>query len=124
MGWAVKMDKKGGFYGREALCKEPSRKLIGLTLEGQAIPRQHYKVVSNGQEAGEITSGIFSPTLKKGIALAYVKKEYLDKDLAVDIRGKAVPAKVTEASLGSAYHQTEGASLEINFVRCAGGKHG
>ncbi len=96
LGWAVKMDKKGGFYGREALCKEPSRKLIGLTLEGQAIPRQHYKVVSNGQEAGEITSGIFSPTLKKGIALAYVKKEYLDKDLAVDIRGKAVPAKVTK----------------------------
>ncbi len=96
LGWAVKMDKEGGFFGREALNKTPGRKLIGLTLEGQNIPRSHYKVVSEGQEAGEVTSGIFSPTLKKGIALAYVKTEFLDKPLAVDIRGKAVPAVVTK----------------------------
>ncbi len=96
LGWAVKMDKEGGFFGREALNKNPSRKLIGITLEGQNIPRSHYKVVSNGQEAGEVTSGVFSPTLKKGIALAYVKTEFLDKPLAVDIRGKAVPATVTK----------------------------
>lgn len=96
LGWAVKMEKEGGFFGREALNKTPGRKLIGLTLEGQNIPRSHYKVVSNGQEAGEVTSGVFSPTLKKGIALAYVKTEFLDKPLAVDIRGKAVPAQVTK----------------------------
>jgi aminomethyltransferase len=96
LGWAVKMDKAGGFWGKEALNLKPTRKLVGLTLEGQAIPRQHYKVVSNGVEAGEVTSGIFSPTLKKGIALAYVKNEFLDKPLAVDIRGKAVPAKITK----------------------------
>jgi aminomethyltransferase len=96
LGWAVKMEKEGGFFGREALKKETSRKLIGLTLEGQNIPRQHYKVLSGNQEAGEVTSGIFSPTLKKGIALAYVKKEFLDKPLAVEIRGKAVPAQVTK----------------------------
>src|SRR5579885_779871 len=91
LGWAVKMEKEGGFFGRETLNLNPTRKLTGLTLEGQAIPRQHYKVVCGGQEAGEVTSGIFSPTLKKGIALAYVKRECLDKPLAVDIRGKAVP---------------------------------
>ena len=96
LGWAVKLEKEGGFFGREALNKETTRKLIGLTLEGQNIPRQHYKVVSNGQDAGEVTSGIFSPTLKKGIALAYVKKEFLDKPLSVEIRGKAVPALVTK----------------------------
>ena len=96
LGWAMKLEKEGGFLGCEALKKETTRKLIGLTLEGQNIPRQHYKVVSNGQEAGEVTSGIFSPTLKKGIALAYVKKEFLDKPLAVEIRGKAVPAQVTK----------------------------
>lgn len=96
LGWAVKMEKEGGFFGREALNKNPSRKLIGLTLEGQNIPRSHYKIVSNGQEAGEVTSGVFSPTLKKGIALAYVKTEFLDKPLSVDIRGKAVPAQVTK----------------------------
>ncbi len=96
LGWAVKMDKEGGFFGKEALNKTPGRKLIGLTLEGQNIPRSHYKVVSEGKEAGEVTSGVFSPTLKKGIALAYVKIEFLDKPLAVDIRGKAVPAPKTK----------------------------
>jgi aminomethyltransferase len=96
LGWAVKMDKEGGFFGRESLRKETPRKLVGLTLEGQAIPRQHYKILSGAQEAGEVTSGIFSPTLKKGIALAYVKKEFLDQPLAVEIRGKAVPAAKTK----------------------------
>jgi aminomethyltransferase len=94
LGWAVKLDKEGGFFGKEALNTQPARKLIGITLEGQNIPRSHYKVTSEGQEVGEVTSGVFSPTLKLGIALAYVKTEYKDKPLAVDIRGKAVPAKV------------------------------
>lgn len=96
LGWAVKMEKEGGFFGKEALKRDPARKLVGLTLEGQAIPRQHYKVVSEGMEAGEVTSGIFSPTLKVGIALAYVGTEFLERPLAVDIRGKAVPAKRTK----------------------------
>ncbi len=96
LGWAVKMEKEGGFFGREALNLSPSRKLVGLTLEGQAIPRSHYKVVSEGNEAGIVTSGIFSPTLKMGIALAYVQNAFLEKPLAVDIRGKAVPAKLTK----------------------------
>ena len=96
LGWAVKMEKEGGFFGREALNKTPSRKLIGLTLEGNNIPRSHYKIISEGQEVGVVTSGVFSPSLKKGIALAYVKAEFLDKPLAVDIRGKAVPAVTTK----------------------------
>jgi aminomethyltransferase len=96
LGWAVKMDKKGGFFGREALRTGQTRKLVGLTLMGQAIPRQHYKVVSDGKEAGEVTSGVFSPTLKAGIALAYIKTEFLEKPLAVEIRGKAVPAQLTK----------------------------
>ncbi len=96
LGWAVKMGKAGGFYGKEALNQNPARKLIGLTLEGQAIPRQHYKVMSEGTEAGEVTSGVFSPTLKKGIALAYVKMDYLEKKLSVEIRGKAIPAQITK----------------------------
>ncbi len=96
LGWAVKMEKEGGFFGREALNKTPGRKLIGLTLEGNNIPRSHYKITSEGKEAGEVTSGVFSPTLKKGIALAYVKSEFLDKPLFVDIRGKAVPAPKTK----------------------------
>jgi aminomethyltransferase len=96
LGWAVKKEKEGGFFGREALNPTPTRKLIGLTLEGQNIPRSHYKVLCEGKEAGEVTSGIFSPTLKKGIALAYVQTEFKEKPLAIEIRGKAVPATVTK----------------------------
>jgi len=96
LGWAVKMNKDGGFFGKEALNPYPTRKLIGLTLEGQNIPRSHYKVVSEGKEAGEVTSGVFSPTLKIGIALAYVGKDFLEKPLAVDIRGKAIAAKIAK----------------------------
>ena len=96
LGWAVKMDKEGGFFGRDALKPTPSRKLVGLTLEGQAIPRSHYKVFANGQEAGEVTSGVFGPTVKKGIALAYVKADLVNQPLTVDIRGKAVPVQLTK----------------------------
>lgn len=97
LGWAVKMDKAGGFYGRDALRPGlATRKLVALTLEGTAIPRQHYKVLCEGKEAGEVTSGVFSPTLKKGIALAYVRGECLGKPLSVEIRGKAAPAVVSK----------------------------
>lgn len=90
--WAVKMDKPGGFVGREALVMDPPRRLVGLTLEGAGIPREGYPVVSDGREVGVVTSGVWSPTLKKGIALASVEKYALEAPLAVLIRGKAVSA--------------------------------
>ena len=90
--WAVKMEKAGGFFGRDALVQEPSRKLVGLTLESGGIPREKYRVLSAGVPAGVVTSGVYSPTLKKGIALAFVGIPFLDRPLAVEIRGKAVPA--------------------------------
>jgi len=90
--WAVKDAKQGGFFGQAALNRTPSRKLVGLTLDAAGIPREHYRVLSGGQEAGIVTSGVWGPTVKKGIAFAYLKNEFLDKPLAVEIRGKAVPA--------------------------------
>ncbi len=90
--WAVKMDKPGGFFGKEALVLDPPRRLVGLTLEAAGIPREGYPVLSGGKEAGVVTSGVYAPTLKKGIALAFVDKTFLDAPLAVSIRGKAVPA--------------------------------
>ena len=105
LSWAVKREKEGGFFGREALNPTPSKKLIGLTLEGNNIPRSHYKVFSDGQEVGEVTSGVFSPTLKKGIALAYVKTDSIEKPLTVEIRGKAVPA--SKAKLPWVRHVTK-----------------
>lgn len=90
--WAVKTGKPGGFFGREALDPDPPRRLIALTLMDAGIPREKYRVISEGVEAGCVTSGVYSPTLKKGIAFAFVGREFLERPLAVEIRGKAVPA--------------------------------
>ncbi len=99
--WAVKFDK-GDFVGKKALQAPQKKKLIGLTLEGSLIARQGFEIFaaanpadgSVGARVGQITSGTFSPMLKKSIALAYVEvsaKENLD----VKIRDAMVPAKVT-----------------------------
>jgi len=94
--WITKLDK-GDFIGRQAVVARkasgPKKRLIALKLTGRGIPREHYKVFVNGEESGEITSGMHSP-MAGGVALAYVKPEYADSgDLCVEIRGKQVAAE-------------------------------
>ncbi len=86
-GWAVKFDK-GDFIGREALLSGPKKKLVGLLPEGRAIPRAGDRVLP----AGVVTSGTFSPTLKRPIALAYLQPETIAA--FIEIRGQKVPAKI------------------------------
>lgn len=99
LAWAVKMDK-GDFLGREALARreqDPTlKRRVGLELEGKRIAREGAKVVRENREIGLVTSGTFSPTLNKAIAMAYVEPAYglPGTACAVDIRGKAVPAKL------------------------------
>ncbi|HUE72254.1 MAG TPA: glycine cleavage system aminomethyltransferase GcvT [Pirellulaceae bacterium] len=88
------------FVGREAIVAEkddPSRPVrVGLELTGRRVPREHYAVHHGGEQVGEVTSGTFSPTLQKPIAMAYVRPTAaaVGTELAVDIRGSAEPAKV------------------------------
>lgn len=94
--WIVKFDK-GEFIGRHALLKSaPSRRLIGLVLDGRGVPRPHYPVLAAGKPAGEITSGAFSPLLGRGIALAFLNAGNKEERLAVQIRNKTVPTHVTK----------------------------
>ncbi len=94
--------EKGDFVGRDALVKVqeeggPKRKLVGLEMVERGIGRDGYPVFSpNGTRIGEITSGSPAPFLKKNIALAYVPVEFtaLDTEVAVEIRGQMVKAKV------------------------------
>jgi aminomethyltransferase len=78
LGWAVKLDK-GDFVGRGALraVQEagPERKLIGLQMVDNAIPRAGYEVLADGRPVGRITSGTLSPTLGTKIAMAKVRAE-------------------------------------------------
>lgn len=92
--WITKLDK-GDFIGREAVAARkaegPRQRLIALRLTERGIPREHYGVLADGKTVGEVTSGMHSPLLGCGVALAYVPPEYADSDtLAVEIRGKAV----------------------------------
>src|SRR5581483_5286152 len=95
-----KMDKPG-FTGQDALVKAKTdgvtRTLIGLEMIDRGIARDGYKVLSTiGQEIGYVTSGSPAPFLKKNIALAYVPPSHstIDSELAVEIRGQAVKARV------------------------------
>jgi aminomethyltransferase len=98
--WAVSLDK-GEFRGREALLRRreagaPSR-LWGLRMKDRPIPRPHYPVLAGGERVGETTSGTFSPTLKIGIALAYLEPpdRFSEGDeVEVDVRGRPGRAEV------------------------------
>jgi aminomethyltransferase len=100
LGWVVRFDK-GEFRGRPPLEAEHEqrivRRLCGLVLEGRQIPRAGHPVLAGATQVGEVTSGNFSPVLGTGIALAFVPPETAVGDhLVVEIRGRAVPAVVTE----------------------------
>ncbi|MEN9412148.1 MAG: hypothetical protein RIQ92_585, partial [Actinomycetota bacterium] len=91
--WAVGW-KKELFRGSQALRLEkengPARVLRGLQSTDRGIPRAGMDVKnSSGESIGFITSGTFSPSLKKGIALALLKPDYAIGDsVVVDVRGR------------------------------------
>jgi glycine cleavage system T protein (aminomethyltransferase) len=86
------------FIGRKALTAQrdagPRRKLVGLVLEDKGVLRGHQKVATTAGE-GEITSGTYSPTLDRSIALARVPVATGD-EVQVDIRGRLLKARVVK----------------------------
>ncbi len=101
LGWAVGW-KKETFFGADALRAEkqagPQRLLRGLRATGRGIPRPGMVVrAPDGHEAGSVTSGTFSPTLKIGIALALLEAGLSEDDVVtVDIRGRQEPFMITK----------------------------
>ncbi len=98
LAWTVAMQPaERSFNGRQALQTQLDNglksKMVGLMLEGRGILRGHQKVMLNGDEVGEVTSGTYSPTIGSTIALARVDIG-VDKYCEVDIRGKMVSARV------------------------------
>lgn len=104
--WEAGLDRfckmeKLEFIGRAALegarAESLKRTLVGLKMIERGIARDGYKVRDEGsREVGYVTSGSYSPFLKKNIALAYVPPEYaaLGSGLRVEIRGQGVKAQV------------------------------
>ncbi|MDJ0759861.1 MAG: glycine cleavage system aminomethyltransferase GcvT [Woeseiaceae bacterium] len=98
LGWTIAWAPDDrNFKGRQALEAQrdnPTRpRFVGLLLEGKGVLRSHQRVVVDGVGDGEITSGGFSPTIGRSIALARVPAgEY--SEAAVDIRGKLQAVKI------------------------------
>ena len=75
-----------------------TRTLIGFEVEGRGIARTGYPVLSAGKPVGRVTSGGPSPTLSRAIGLAYVPNELaeLGSAIEIEVRGRAIPARVVE----------------------------
>lgn len=99
LGRVVALGKPGDFVGRSAVEAGPAadaRVLVGLVADGKRAGRAGYPVLRDGEVVGEVTSGALSPTLGIPIALAYVDpgSSAVGTELALDVRGTAVPARV------------------------------
>src|SRR5207248_6621379 len=96
--WAVRLEGRT-FPGHDAIASTPPSKiLIGLRMMDKLIPRHGYEVRREGRSIGTITSGTFSPTLRIGIALAYVEPGSASEGgiVEVDVRGKTGSAQVVK----------------------------
>lgn len=102
LGIFVKLDKDGGFIGRDALAAQKAeglkRKLVGIELHDKAIPRHGYEVLSaDGEKViGTVTTGYRGLSVDKSIAMALIDDEYaaMDTPVLVKIRKKVFPATV------------------------------
>ena len=96
LGWIVKLEC-GDFVGREALARQKAEgvavRLTGIRLTERGFPRSGYPVVAGGEDVGHVTSGVLSPSLGEGVALAYVPVELAKAgtEVGIRIRNDVVP---------------------------------
>ncbi|MBL8429349.1 MAG: glycine cleavage system aminomethyltransferase GcvT [Dechloromonas sp.] len=97
LAWTVSLNTDRDFVGKSALTAAGQQKqFLGLILLDKGVLRGHQKVMT-AHGNGEITSGSFSPTLQQSIALARLPLGVqVGDEVEVDIRGKALKAKVTK----------------------------
>ncbi len=98
LGWCCK--EETGFVGAEAVARAraegTAEKLTPFRIEGAGIPRQGNPVFLGEVEAGEVTSGTFSPSLEVGIGMAYLRADLAEPgtEIEIDVRGKRRAARV------------------------------
>jgi aminomethyltransferase len=98
--WLVKPKEGIDYIGKETLLKQKSegtdRIIVGLNLLDRGIIREHYKIFIKGKEIGYVTSGGYSPTLKKTIGLGLVEKQFSEvgTEFEIEIRNKFLRGKI------------------------------
>jgi aminomethyltransferase len=103
LGWCCA--EATGFVGAEAVARArvegPAELLAPFTIEGKGIPRPGNEVLADGEPAGQVTSGTFSPSLEMGIGMAYVRAALAEPgtEVEVDVRGKLRSARIASKPL-------------------------
>jgi aminomethyltransferase len=98
--FAVSFDKK--FIGRDALLKQklekPNRVLVGFELVDRGLAREEYPVLTNGEEIGVVTTGMYSPTTSRYLGMALVLREFskIGTEIEIQIRNKLVKAEIVK----------------------------
>jgi aminomethyltransferase len=102
LGWITRMDKPD-FLGKAALERIKKegirRKLVGMVLPEKSVARHGYPISADGAPTGIVTSGTFSPTLEKGIAMGYVAAGHTASGTTVDIDVRGTKKQATVVSL-------------------------
>lgn len=102
--WSIGKNRreKGGFLGESQVLREiaegPSRRLVGLRLDGSALARRGVPIHSaTGERIGAVTSGGFAPTVAGPVAMGYVAAGYEKPGTVLELimRGKGFRAHVT-----------------------------
>lgn len=99
LGWTVKLGKPK-FVGRQSLIDRPiSKRLVGFEVLERRIPRHGNHVLIDGKIAGYVTSGGYSPTLRRSIGLCFVPPNSTSsQEIQIDIGGKLYKSKITPST--------------------------
>ena len=102
LGFFCKLDKNftGAAILREQKANGPQQRLVAIEYTDKgAPPRAHYAIhAKNGEKIGELSSGVLSPSLMKGIGMGYVPaaSAAVGTELEIEVRGKKFPAIVVK----------------------------
>ncbi len=97
LSWVVKEKE---FIGSSVVQKQKKQGAVIMNVAFEmidtAVPREHYEITKHGEKIGEVSSGTYSPTFKKGIGMAFVKREHiaLGTEINIIIRGKGYKARI------------------------------
>ena len=104
LGFAISKRRRveGGFPGAEAilaaLASRPAKKRVGLALDGRMAAREGATIIHDGRTVGTVTSGGFSPSLERPIAMGFVDTALAAPGsvLEIDVRGRRIAARVVQ----------------------------
>jgi folate-binding protein YgfZ len=102
---------KGCYIGQEVIARiktygSPAFALMGILLEGDALPAMDTPIKMKTKKIGVVKSSVYSPSLGKVIALAYLQKDFRSPDQTYEVTLNDVPAKITTCLLP--FYQTAG----------------